>query len=106
SKVALIGNDLAGMKPSMEVKVGDQVQIGQLLFSDKKQVGVCYTSPAAGEVIEINRGARRAFESIVIKVQGDDHVNFENYRGGDLGQYNQEELKKLLLEAGLWPSLR
>src|SRR5690606_2970009 len=74
SKVALIGDDLVGMKPSMEVKVGDKVKIGQLLFTDKKAPGVCYTSNASGEVLELNRGARRAFQSVVIKVENNDHV--------------------------------
>ncbi|MCH7817740.1 MAG: hypothetical protein IIC60_14350 [Proteobacteria bacterium] len=33
--VALLGRDYVGMKPTMVVKVGDQVKLGQPLFSDK-----------------------------------------------------------------------
>lgn len=35
-QVALIGDDYIGMKPTMQVKVGDRVKTGQLLFVDKK----------------------------------------------------------------------
>ena len=35
-QVAVIGDDYVGMKPTMHVKVGDHVKVGQLLFVDKK----------------------------------------------------------------------
>lgn len=106
SKVALIGDDIVGMKPTMEVKVGDKVKVGQLLYTDKKTVGVNYTSPACGEVVEVNRGAKRAFQSVVIKVEGDDHVDFASYKGGDVSSYSKEEAEKFLIESGMWPSIR
>ena len=46
--VAVLGPDYPGMKPTMEVKEGDVVAKGQILFSDKKTPGVIYTAPAAG----------------------------------------------------------
>ena len=61
--VALIGFDYIGMKPTMEVAEGDQVALGQLLFTDKKTPGVKYTSPGAGRVAAINRGEKRALQS-------------------------------------------
>ncbi|MAX65519.1 MAG: Na(+)-translocating NADH-quinone reductase subunit A [Bacteriovoracaceae bacterium] len=106
TRVALLGDDLVGMKPTMEVKVGDKVKKGQLLYSDKKTVGVKYTAPVAGEVLEINRGARRAFESLVIKVESEDHVSFESYKGSDLSQYNSQDVRDLLIESGQWTALR
>ena len=106
SKVALIGDDVVGMKPTMEVQIGDKVKVGQLLYTDKKTEGVRYTSPASGEVIEINRGARRAFQSVVIKVEGDDHQDFESYKGSELSGYKDADVRALLLESGMWPSLR
>jgi Na+-transporting NADH:ubiquinone oxidoreductase subunit NqrA len=36
SQVALIGSDYHGMKPTMAVREGDMVKLGQLLFTDKK----------------------------------------------------------------------
>jgi Na+-transporting NADH:ubiquinone oxidoreductase subunit A len=106
SKVALIGDDVVGMKPTMEVKPGDKVKIGDLLYSDKKTVGVRYTSPASGEVVEVNRGAKRAFQSVVIKVEGEDHKSFDSFKGSDIAAYTKEEAQALLLESGMWPSIR
>ena len=106
SKVALIGDDVVGMNPTMEVQIGDKVKVGQLLYTDKKTEGVRYTSPASGEVVEINRGARRAFQSVVIKVEGDDHQDFESYKGSELSGYKDADVRALLLESGMWPSLR
>jgi Na+-transporting NADH:ubiquinone oxidoreductase subunit A len=44
TKVALIGDDIVGMKPTMTVKVGEKVKTGQLLFTDKKTEGSIYFS--------------------------------------------------------------
>ncbi len=47
-RVALLADDYIGMKPTMYVRAGDQVQRGQLLFDDKKTPGVRYTAIASG----------------------------------------------------------
>lgn len=73
--VAVIGFDYHGMKPSMEVQVGDRVKLGQVLFSDKKSLGVQYTAPAAGVISAIHRGEKRVLQSVVIDVEGDEQIN-------------------------------
>jgi hypothetical protein len=67
-RVALLGRDYAGMKPTMAVVEGDRVKLGQVLFTDKKNPSVSYTSPGCGVVSSINRGFQRAFLSIVIEL--------------------------------------
>ena len=74
--VGVVGYDYVGMKPTMEVREGDRVKLGQLLFSDKKTEGVRYTAPASGVVSAINRGAKRVLQSVVIELEGDDAVDF------------------------------
>ena len=69
--VAVIGSDYNGMRPTMAVKEGDDVALGQLLFEDKKTPGVRYTSPGSGKVAAVNRGAKRALQSVVIELSGD-----------------------------------
>ena len=54
--VALLGADYPGLKPTMEVAVGDRVTAGQLIFTDKKTPGIKFTAPASGLVSAINRG--------------------------------------------------
>ncbi|MCE1644865.1 NADH:ubiquinone reductase (Na(+)-transporting) subunit A, partial [Enterobacter hormaechei] len=46
--VALLGEEYVGMRPSMLVKEGEHVNKGQILFEDKKNPGVVFTSPACG----------------------------------------------------------
>lgn len=106
TRVAVVGDDVVGMKPSMVVNVGDKVKAGQLLFSDKKTEGVNYTAPASGEIVEINRGEKRAFQSIVIKVEGEDYQSFDSYKGADIASYDEQAVKDLLIESGMWPSIR
>jgi len=103
--VAVTGQDYVGMKPTLLVQVGDKVKKGQALFEDKKTPGVIFTAPAAGTVTEINRGEKRAFISIVINIESEEQVTFQNYKskGTDV---SAEEAKCLLIESGLWTALR
>ena len=36
TKVALLGEEYVGMRPTMHARVGDEVKKGQVLFADKK----------------------------------------------------------------------
>lgn len=106
SKVALVGDDYIGMKPTMEVVEGDRVKTGQLLFTDKKNEGIRYTSPATGKVLAVNRGAKRKFESIVIGVEDDEYISFLDPEEKPPGHREADEIRKILLEAGMWTSFR
>ena len=59
TEVALLGEEYAGMRPSMKVKEGDAVKKGQVLFEDKKNPGVVFTAPASGKIAAIHRGEKR-----------------------------------------------
>jgi hypothetical protein len=69
------------MKPKMEAKVGDKVQRGQLLFEDRKAPGVRFTAPAAGTVVAIHRGEKRAFQPRHRARRTDDQVDLPAYSG-------------------------
>jgi Na+-transporting NADH:ubiquinone oxidoreductase subunit A len=100
---ALVGFDYIGLKPTMAVQVGDRVKQGQTLFNDKKNPGVNFTSPAAGTVAAINRGAKRVLQSVVIDIDGSDAVAFS---GGDPVALGAEGIRKLMLDSGQWAALR
>ena len=106
STVALVGDDYYGMKPTMEVAEGDTVKLGQTLFTDKKTEGVKYTSPGAGKVVAVNRGAKRKFESIVIELHGDDEVTFASYADENLAMLDREKVQANLIDSGLWTAIR
>lgn len=106
SRVALIGTDYVGMKPTMFVKEGDRVRLGQALFEDKKNKGVQFTSPGCGEVVEVNRGEKRAFQSVVINLDGDEEETFRSFEGSDLTTLSREDVQDNLVNSGLWTSFR
>ena len=56
TRVALLGVDYPGMRPTMAMAEGDAVKRGQVLFADKKTDGVVFTAPAGGVIGSINRG--------------------------------------------------
>ena len=105
-KVAVIGYDYVGMKPTMLVQVGDMVKLGQVLFTDKKIPSVKYTAPAPGKVVEINRGDKRVFESLVIEISGNEEETFESYPEKQLEKLSVEQVKNNLINSGLWTTLR
>lgn len=105
-KVALIGYDYIGIKPAFAVSVGENVRLGQLLFRDKKMPCVKFTSPGTGKVIAINRGPKRVFESIVIELKGTEELTFDYFSEDQLKSLEIEKVKSILIESGLWTSLR
>ncbi|MGE4532767.1 MULTISPECIES: Na(+)-translocating NADH-quinone reductase subunit A [Halomonas] len=105
--VAVLGTDYVGMKPTMEVKEGDTVKLGQLLFTDKKIDGVRFTAPAAGEVVAINRGEKRRLLSVVIKVaENEEAVEFTAHGRDKLAGLERQVVVDQLVESGLWTALR
>lgn len=105
-RVALLGEEYIGMRPSMAVCEGDRVQKGQLLFEDKKNPGVRFTAPASGIVSAIHRGERRVLQSVVIDVEGDEVIHFSRYEPSDLAGLTRESVQQQLLESGQWTAFR
>ncbi|MEZ9566316.1 Na(+)-translocating NADH-quinone reductase subunit A [Vibrio artabrorum] len=106
TKVALLGEEYVGMRPTMHARVGDEVKKGQVLFADKKNPGVVFTSPASGKVIEVNRGAKRVLQSVVIEVAGNEQITFNSYEANQLTSLDRETVKTQLVESGAWTALR
>jgi Na+-transporting NADH:ubiquinone oxidoreductase subunit A len=104
--VAILGMDYVGMKPTMMVSEGDTVKLGQVLFSDKKNPGCVFTSPGAGVVTAINRGAKRVLQSVVIELKGDEQVTFAKYKDSELATLSVDKIKENLAASGLWTALR
>lgn len=106
AKVAILGEEYVGMRPTMHVQVGDVVKKGQLLFEDKKNPGVKYVSPAAGEILEINRGARRVLQSVVVGLKGSEAVAFDKVDAAAIASTDRQKLVDTLIECGLWTAIR
>jgi Na+-transporting NADH:ubiquinone oxidoreductase subunit A len=106
SKLALLGYDYVGMKPTMLVAEGDRVKLGQALFADKNNPKVKFTAPGAGRITAINRGTKRILQSVVIELEGDDEENFERYAQDELKGLSAQQVKENLLASGLWTAFR
>lgn len=104
--VAILGRDYVGMKPTMEVRVGDRVKLGQRLFTDKKTPGVFFTSPGAGVVAAINRGEKRLLQSVVIELDGDEEVKFRQFADHELRSVATEQIVDALVASGIWTAFR
>jgi len=101
--VALLGDDFPGMKPTMLVREGDRVKVGQPLLTDKRNPGVNFTAPAAGVVAAINRGAKRLLRSVVIDIDGEEAETFAPLNPDSI---ERQQLVDLLTRSGLWTALR
>jgi len=106
TKVALLGEEYVGMRPTMRVRVGDSVKKGQVLFEDKKNPGVLFTAPACGTVVEINRGAKRVLQSVVIKIDGTEQVTFNKFEAAKLTTLDRQVVVDQLVNSGSWTALR
>ncbi len=105
--VALLGRDYHGLKPTMAVQQGDKVVVGQLLFTDKRNPGVNFTSPGAGTVAAIHRGARRALQAVEIELDGSDSAeDFGAVAAGDIAGLSADQVREKLIQSGQWTALR
>ncbi|MHC4960312.1 MAG: Na(+)-translocating NADH-quinone reductase subunit A [Planctomycetota bacterium] len=100
--VALVGDDYVGMRPTMAVREGDTVKLGQVLFSDKKNAGVVHTSPGSGEVVAVRRGEKRKFLSVVVRLEGGDEETFDIVEGA----VDAATVRAQLVASGLWTAFR
>ncbi|MDO4642420.1 MAG: Na(+)-translocating NADH-quinone reductase subunit A [Cardiobacteriaceae bacterium] len=104
--VAVLGEDYQGLKPTMLVKEGDDVVLGQPLFEDKKNPGVLVCAPVSGVIEKIVRGERRRLLSVVIRPKPEDSVVFESFDDKDLCDLSREDIVKRLVSCGLWVLFR
>tara|TARA_R110002050_G_scaffold268113_1_gene410043 strand:+ start:100638 stop:101987 length:1350 start_codon:yes stop_codon:yes gene_type:complete len=104
--VAVLGNEYVGMKPTMLVEEGQEVKLGQTLFTDKKNPRVHFTAPGAGKIISIKRGAKRALQAVIIELEGNDETTFQAYEASKLNNLSRDDVKNNLLNSGLWTALR
>jgi Na+-transporting NADH:ubiquinone oxidoreductase subunit A len=104
NSVAVLGTEYVGLKPKMMVSEGDQVKLGQILFTDKQNPGVNFTAPGAGVVKAVNRGAKRVLQSVVIELKGAAQESFTQYKDSDLSTLTVEQVTENLLASGLWTS--
>jgi Na+-transporting NADH:ubiquinone oxidoreductase subunit A len=90
--------------PKLEVKEGDPVKAGTVLFHDKNNPAVRFTSPVSGTVAAINRGERRIIREVVVKASPDQE--YLEFVKGSPDTLSREQIVSNLCDSGLWPVIK
>ena len=90
--------------PKVVVEIGDTVKAGDTLFFDKKRPDIMYVAPVSGEIIAVNRGAKRSIAEVVILA--DAKIQHKKFAKFDLAKSSREDLVAYLMESGVWPLIR
>lgn len=99
--IALLGQDMPGLRPRFAVEQGARVAAGELLFEDRVRPELRYVSPASGTIKELRLGPRRSLDHLVIAVDGDRAATFVVPP-----LLERKALIELMINAGLWTRLR
>ena len=99
--VAIIPEDFPGFVPKASVNAGDMVKAGSPLLYDKYNQQVVLVSPISGVVRDVERGARRKIERVV--VDADDSAATETL---DVSSRQPADIISTLCRSGLWAWMR
>ena len=103
--------DFIGLvRPKVLVSVGDEVQAGTPLLFSKLAPEILYTSPVSGEVVAIERGAKRRLLAVVILADANleesiSYLGFLPHTHEEVNKSPREDLVKNICNSGLWPQL-
>ena len=94
---ALKPTDFIGVLPKLHVAEGDDVKIGSVLFHDKNNEKIVFTSPISGKVKAIVRGEKRTILAVIVENDGkNESIDFSSV----------DNPIDRMLQSGIWPMLR
>lgn len=97
-------DDFHGLTPKMLLKEGAEVKAGEALFYNKNNRDMLFVSPVSGELVEIERGARRRI--LKLKILADKEQQQVKHKPLDLEKADGGELRSFLLASGCWPFIK
>lgn len=107
SCVAVLPDRIPFVKPGLQVAVGDAVEIGSVLFADKRRPEIRFLSPGGGIIDKIDFGPRRAVRQIVVKLDEiESSEDFGAVSDIEMGKISRGDLIQRIMTGGLWPFLR
>ncbi|QLG44340.1 Na(+)-translocating NADH-quinone reductase subunit A [Costertonia aggregata] len=101
---ALKLDDFHGIMPKMLVKEGAEVKAGEALFYNKNSEDMLFVSPVSGELVEIERGARRRI--LTLKILADKSQETLEHDVINVEEASKETIKSFLLKGGCWPFIK
>jgi Na+-transporting NADH:ubiquinone oxidoreductase subunit A len=107
SQVAVLPNKIRFIRPKLRISQGDHVDIGDVLFHDKRQPNLVFLSPGGGIVTGIHFGPRRVIESVVIDLDDTEtHRSFGRVDDATLQHMERTDLINMLMKGGMWSLIR
>lgn len=100
--VAVKPTDFRGLVPRLLVKEGDRVLAGSPVLADKESPEILFTSPVSGTVSEVVRGDKRKL--LEVRIKADAAQEYVDFGAKKVSGLDAEQVKKALLESGLWPA--
>ncbi|MDT7829694.1 Na(+)-translocating NADH-quinone reductase subunit A [Pricia sp. S334] len=94
-------DDFHGITPKMLLKEGEEIKAGEALFYNKNNEDMLFVSPVSGELIEIERGARRRI--LTLRILADKEQETIANVILDVEKASKEDIKAYLLKSGCWP---
>ncbi len=101
---SLVPDDFTGVTPKVVVKEQEYVMAGGPLFVDKNHPELKFVSPVSGVVTSVERGAKRKVLNIVVEAAAEQ--DFEEFGKKDPAKMDGQQVKELLLNAGLFAFIR
>ena len=98
---AINPQDFHGVSPKMLVKQGAEVKAGEPIFFDKNNEEVLFVAPVSGELVEVQRGARRKIT--MLKILADKSQEYVSHKPLNESGATPQEIKSHLLKTGCWP---
>ncbi len=90
--------------PKLLVEEGNEVKAGDPIFFDKSMPDMKWVAPVSGEVIAIERGAKRAITAVTILA--DKEQQYRQLEAFDLENAKREDLVSYLMDTGAWTLFR
>jgi Na+-transporting NADH:ubiquinone oxidoreductase subunit A len=101
---AIKPTDFEGLTPKILIKPGAEVKSGTILFFDKYNPKIQFSSPVSGKITSIDRGELR--KVLQITIEADNETKYEEFKKFDLKSLKREEVIEQLLNSGTWPFIR
>jgi len=102
--VAIVPDHYHAITPKVLVKEGDIIEAGSPVFYNKVCESMKFVSPVSGKVLAVNRGERRKVLNITI--ERDKEIAYKKFKAANPDSLSGEEIKDLILSAGLWPYIK
>tara|TARA_B100000902_G_scaffold149672_1_gene146247 strand:+ start:14045 stop:15397 length:1353 start_codon:yes stop_codon:yes gene_type:complete len=96
--------DFHSLTPKLNVKIGDLIEAGSVIFHDKYNEKIKFCSPVSGVVSDIVRGEKRRILKIIINAE--DKIRYKKISPVNINDLDRNRIITFMCDNGLWPFIR